>query len=81
MSKFKNLSGNDLVKIFSLFEFSVISQNGSHIKLRRIDIDNNKQTLIIPNHKSIDKGLMKGIFKQASLYISDDQIRHHFYTD
>ncbi len=81
MSKFKNLSGKDLVRIFSVFDFVVLSQNGSHIKLRKVSISGDKETLIIPNHKSIDKGLLKGIFRQAAIYLPEDKIRDHFYTE
>ena len=36
MPKLKVLSGKDLVKIFILFGFEILSQKGSHIKLCRI---------------------------------------------
>ena len=81
MSKFKNLSGKDIVKILSIFNFEVFSQTGSHIKLRRNIEMRSKDILIIPNHKSIDKGLLKAIFKQASIYVSEVELRDYFYTE
>ena len=46
MPKLRVLSGKEVVKILSKFGFEVISQRGSHVKLRRILPDGTKQTLI-----------------------------------
>ena len=48
MPKLKVLSGGDVIKIFSRFGFRIISQRGSHVKLRRVLPDETKQTLTIP---------------------------------
>ena len=68
------------MNIFSGFGFHLIDQTGSHVKLRRHK-DGEKQTLTIPLHKEIDKGLLKGIFMQASIYISEKELRECFYTE
>ena len=73
------LGGKDLLKIFATFGFEKIDQRGSHIKIRRL-IDKDKQTLTIPTHKEIDKGLLKQIFIQASQYISEEELRVLFYS-
>jgi predicted RNA binding protein YcfA (HicA-like mRNA interferase family) len=39
MPKLKTLSGSDLLRIFGQFGFTKVSQEGSHVKLRRL-IDN-----------------------------------------
>lgn len=75
----KILGGKDLLKIFSSFGFIEIDQHGSHVKMRRI-VNENKQTLTIPMHKEIDKGLLKQIFIQASQYISEEELRSMFYS-
>jgi len=69
MSKLRRLSGRDLIKIFKSFGFEVQSQKGSHVKLRRITPDGEKQVLTIPNHATIDKGTLKAILRQASRFI------------
>lgn len=81
MSKLKNLSGKDVAKIFSQFEFKDISQKGSHVKLRRILKDGTKQTLTIPLHKELDKGTLKAIFRQALRYIPEDKLKPLFYGE
>jgi predicted RNA binding protein YcfA (HicA-like mRNA interferase family) len=78
MPKLRNLSGDDVVKIFINLDFFIIGQKGSHIKLRRI-IDNEKQTLTIPQHKELDRGTLNAIIQQSSGYISSEEIQKHFY--
>lgn len=79
MPKMKVLGGKDLIRIFSTFGFEEIDQRGSHLKMRRI-VAGDKQTLTIPLHKEIDKGLLKQIFIQASQYISEEDLKHLFYN-
>jgi predicted RNA binding protein YcfA (HicA-like mRNA interferase family) len=78
MPRLKVLSGKDVVKIFNQYGFEKIDQHGSHVKLRRAGPDGN-ETLTIPMHAEIDKGLLKQILVQASRYISSDDLRFHFY--
>jgi len=81
MSKLRRLSGRDLIKIFKSFGFEVQSQKGSHVKLRRIGPDGEKQVLTIPNHATIDKGTLKAILRQASRFIPISELRKYFYTN
>ena len=81
MPKLKSLSGKDLIKIFSRFDFRVISQRGSHVKLRRILSEGIKQSLTIPFHDDLDKGTLKAIFRQALRYISEKELKSCFYTE
>jgi len=78
MPKLKVLSGLEIVKILKQFDFWVVSQKGSHIKLKRIKNGEN-QTLTIPNHKEIDRGTLKSILNQITNYISLDDIYSSFY--
>ena len=81
MRKFKRLSGQDLVKIFIVFDFVLVSQKGSHMKLKRILSGGVKQVLIIPVHKEIDRGLLKAIFRQSSEFISSQDLEKYFYSE
>ena len=80
MPRLKILSGEDVIKILESFNFAVISQKGSHVKIRRT-INKNNQTLTIPNHKELDKGTLRAIFNQASKYISESELMPHFYNE
>jgi predicted RNA binding protein YcfA (HicA-like mRNA interferase family) len=81
MPRLKTLSGPDVVRIFSEFEFMVASQRGSHIKLRRVLPDGIRQNLTIPNHRELDTGTLKAIYRQALRYIADEDLRPHFYSE
>jgi predicted RNA binding protein YcfA (HicA-like mRNA interferase family) len=80
MPKLKQLSGEDVVNILKSFGFQVQSQKGSHVKLRQ-SLDGNKETLIIPNHNRLDTGTCRGILRQASQYIPEDELRQYFYVE
>lgn len=81
MPRLKVLSGAEVVRILSIFGFKVASQRGSHIKLRRIEAGRGQQTLTIPNHKELDRGTLAAIYRQASRYVPDNELRPHFYVD
>ena len=79
MPRLKVLSGEDVIKILESFNFVVIAQKGSHVKLRR-KVNKNNQTLTIPNHKELDRGTLRAIFNQASKYISGSELTSYFYN-
>ena len=79
-AKLKNLSSREVVSIFVSFGFVVLSRKGSHIKLRR-ENKLGKETLIIPESKEIPKGTLKAIFKQGVLYVAQEKLRPHFYSE
>ena len=81
MPKLKVLSGQEVIKILLFFGFIVVLQRGSHVKLARIKSDNIKQTLTIPNHPELDRGTLKAIYRQALKYISEDDLKSHFYNE
>ncbi len=47
-------------------KFEVVSQKGSHIKLRGIR-EGRIQTVIVPNHKEIARGTFSSILIQANM--------------
>jgi predicted RNA binding protein YcfA (HicA-like mRNA interferase family) len=75
------LSGLDIIKIFNEFGFGIEAQKGSHVKLVRIIKVNDRQTLTIPNHQELDKGTIKAIYRQAQKYITESELRGHFYSE
>jgi predicted RNA binding protein YcfA (HicA-like mRNA interferase family) len=81
MPRLRRLSGAELLRIFRGFGFTIHSQRGSHIKLRRTHTDGTPQTLTIPAHSEIKLGTLREIYTQASRFIPDADLRPHFYTD
>lgn len=79
MPGLKRLSGSQVIAILVKSGFQVVSQKGSHVKLKRY-IEGKPQTLTIPNHKEIDTGTLRAIFNQASQFIDTDQLKREFYT-
>ncbi|MBI4410970.1 MAG: type II toxin-antitoxin system HicA family toxin [Deltaproteobacteria bacterium] len=79
--KLKRISGSELIKIFSIFSFFPLKQEGSHVKLRRLSPEGHKQTLTIPLHDELDRGTLRAIMRQASKYIPEEKLFPHFYTE
>ncbi|MFQ5673049.1 MAG: type II toxin-antitoxin system HicA family toxin [Nitrospinales bacterium] len=80
MPKLRRLSGTQLISILKNFGFTLAGQKGSHVKLARI-VDGKRQTLTLPNHKEIDTGTLRAIYRQALAYIPDTELRSHFYSE
>jgi predicted RNA binding protein YcfA (HicA-like mRNA interferase family) len=78
-AKLRVLSGRALVSIFEQFGFVAVSQNGSHVKMRRISIAG-METLTIPYHNEIPKGTLRAIFGQAARSIPRENLHPHFYS-
>ena len=79
--KLKRLSGSEVVDIMCTFGFEIHSQRGSHVKLHRIGVTGERQTLTIPLHAELDVGTLRAIVHQASHYIPETELRSRFYTD
>jgi len=79
MPKLKLLTSHQIIKILESFNFIVVSQRGSHIKLKRI-VSLKKQILVIPHNGTLKKGTLKAIFNQMTKFISKEEIHSFFYT-
>jgi predicted RNA binding protein YcfA (HicA-like mRNA interferase family) len=66
----KRYSAKQILKSLQNQGFTIISQRGSHIKLRGI-IDGKLQTAIVPNHKQIATGTLSSILRQAHISKQD----------
>lgn len=59
------MTSQEMLKQLKRNGFEVISQNGSHIKLKN---SSTNKTVIVPNHTvDLKKGLEQAILKQAGL--------------
>jgi len=68
MPKTPTVSAKQAIKAFSKLGFSIVSQKGSHIKMK----NKKGQIIIIPNHKQIKKGtLKKGILNPLNISVED----------
>lgn len=78
MPKLKRLSGTEVISILKQFGFQIYSQKGSHVKLRRVSIAG-KETLTVPNHRQLDTGTCRTIYRQACRYIPESELFGYFY--
>jgi predicted RNA binding protein YcfA (HicA-like mRNA interferase family) len=67
MPKLPILSSKELIKIFEKAGYSVIRQKGSHIRMHH----KTKDSITIPNHKTIGRCLLKKILRDSQTS-SDD---------
>ncbi len=67
----KMLSGKLVIKILCRdFSFFVVSQKGSHVKLRRLT-DRRTITTIVPEHRELAQGTLKGVLELAEVEETD----------
>lgn len=81
MPRLRRLSGDDLLAILAGFGFRIHSQRGSHVKLRRVTAAGSVQTLTVPRHRELDVGTLYAIFRQATRFIPEDDLRRALYED
>lgn len=68
MNKLPVLSFAEVIKILSKIGFYIHHQKGSHIIMKR---NNPYCRLVVPAHRTIKKGLLNAIIKQAELTKED----------
>ena len=68
MSKLPQISGKDCIKALTKTGFSIKRQKGSHIILYR---DNPFAEVVVPNHKTLDKGTLRAIIRQVNLGVDE----------
>jgi len=70
MPKLPVISGNQAIKCFEKIGYQVIRQRGSHVRMRHKS-NTTKQPLTIPLHKTLGKGLMRKLLRDAELTIEE----------
>ncbi|HEY9691005.1 MAG TPA: type II toxin-antitoxin system HicA family toxin [Oculatellaceae cyanobacterium] len=78
MPRLKRLSGAEVIEILSSFGFQIHSQKGSHVKLKRSGVTG-EETLTVPNHRELDTGTCRAIYRQATKYIPESELYSYFY--
>jgi predicted RNA binding protein YcfA (HicA-like mRNA interferase family) len=68
MSKLPVVSGSECIKALEKVGFEIVRQRGSHVILAR---ENPKNTVIVPNHKELDRGTLRAIIRQAELTVDE----------
>lgn len=68
MSSLPVISGQECVNALIRLGYYVKRQHGSHIIMR---MDNPFRQIVVPNHKTIDRGTLHSILKQAGISVED----------
>ncbi len=68
MTKLPQVSGKECVKVLQRLGFKVDRQRGSHIVLIR---DEPYNRIVVPNHKTLKKGMLDDIIKKAELTVDE----------
>ena len=68
MPKLPILSGDQTVRFFEKLGYQVTRQHGSHIRMHH-KFDKNKKPLTIPRHKTLGKGLLRKLIRDADISI------------
>ncbi|MGQ9910313.1 MAG: type II toxin-antitoxin system HicA family toxin [Candidatus Flexifilum sp.] len=58
------ISGRECVRVLTLIGFAIDRQRGSHIIMRR-EQPPPTRTVVVPDHREIDRGTLRGIIRQA----------------
>jgi predicted RNA binding protein YcfA (HicA-like mRNA interferase family) len=80
-TRLRRLSARDVLAALKSFGFEVVATRGSHAKLRRVTEDGQRQTLTLPLHKDLDLGTIQAIYRQATRFIPETELRTWFYGD
>ncbi len=75
MPKLPTISGHEAIKCFEKLGYEIVRQRGSHVRMRHKS-NTSKKPLTIPLHKSIGKGLLRKLIRDAE--ISADKLLELF---
>ncbi|MCK5398182.1 MAG: type II toxin-antitoxin system HicA family toxin [Thermoplasmata archaeon] len=70
MTKLPLLSAHKIIKALSKVGFELISQKGSHIKLKR-KYEGKVKVVIVPNFNEVPAGTLRSIIRQSGLDMDD----------
>lgn len=69
MSKLPSISGGKAIRAFERLGYQVDRQRGSHVILRQIEKPHRR--LVVPNHKSLGKGTLRALIRDAGLTVEE----------
>lgn len=69
MTRLPGISGRAAVRAFERLGYAVDRQRGSHVILRQIAAPHRRLT--VPDHKTIAKGTLRALIRQAGLTVQE----------
>lgn len=74
MGELSGFSGRETISKLESFGFFVVSQKGSHVKLRK-NIGGKIVTVIVPDHAELAIGTLRNILRQAQVSVQEFLIK------
>lgn len=81
MPRLKRLGAREIVRFLGRHGFEVLSTRGSHAKLVRVRPSGRREILIVPTHRQLTAGTVHAIYRQASRFVPEKELRLGFFTD
>jgi len=81
MPRLRRLGAREIVRFLARHGFETLSTRGSHAKLVRIGPSGRKEILIVPMHRQLTAGTVHAIYRQASQFVPEEELRHGFFAD
>lgn len=81
MPRLRRLTAREVLKILADFGFVVVTTRGSHAKLVRVLPSGSRQALTVPLHRELATGTLQAIYRQASRFIAEGDLRERFFSD
>ena len=81
MPRLKRLQAREVVRLLGGFGFDVTSTRGSHAKLVRIRPSGRREILIVPMHRQLTAGTVHAIYRQASRFVPEEDLRLAFFSE
>jgi len=66
MPKLPRISGKEVIRALEKLGFRIVRQRGSHVVMRKTEVG-----CVVPQHKELAVGTLKGILKQANVSIEE----------
>ena len=83
MARLKRLSSREILRLLGRFGFEVESMRGSHAKLVRLRHAEGgrlmREVLVVPMHREPRIGTVRAIYRQASRFIPEDELKPGFF--
>ena len=84
MARLKRLSSREILRLLGDFGFEVESMRGSHAKLVRVRRASGerevREVLVVPVQRAPRIGTVRAIYRQASRFIPEDELRARFFS-
>ena len=80
-TRLKALTGREVLIALAAFGFEVVSTLGSHTKLKRVLPNGETLILTIPFRQNLDLGTVRAIFRPASRFLQDEELRRWFFAN